>query len=445
MKTWVVGAFIFCLARCAAWADLDVMAYGAVGDGKADCTSAFQRALDEAGQAGGGRVRVPTGMFLIAGHLRMPPSVALVGVWEAPPVAAPIAPSSRIPQPPVNAKAAIVAGSVLLAVEGAGNTKGEPFIRMERGSTLKGLIVYYPNQVAKPEPIPYPWTIAGIGDNISILDCLLINPYMAVDFGTYPCGRHYIRGLYAQAIFRGLFVDKCYDVGRLENVHFWPFWMHLAPEGMDVLGKWMLKNATAFILSRSDWEYVSNCFCIAYQTGIHFKSSAPDGPGNYLLSQSGADGCDVAVNVEETQGHSGVSFSNSQIFGRILVGAKNHAPVRFSACGIFGASEVHEPPDPEVVRIEGHGRVSFDNCHFYAIHGETATPVFIRQVAGRLSVNNSLYIVNQFLDPVPLVIEKGAITTFYCQNEHYTTKRVLNRKGQTGRVVMKDNVYADTK
>lgn len=444
MKHFAVAALAASLLMRAGAADLSVTDFGAVGDGKSDCTPLFQKALDEAAASGGGRVRVPTGMFLISSRLRIPPNTSLVGVWEAPPVASRLEPNARIPAPPVNAKAAIVAGSVLLAVEGAGDEKGEPFIRMERNATLKGLIVYYPNQVAAPKPIPYPWTIVGIGDNISVIDCLLINPYMAVDFGSNPCGRHLIRNLYAHAIYKGLFIDKCYDVGRVENVHFWPFWMHLNPEGLGELSKWTMQNGTAFILSRSDWQYVSNCFCISYHTGFHFKSSAPDGPGNYLLSQSGADMCDIAVNVEETQGHSGVSFSNSQIFGRVLVGEKNHGPVRFSSCGFFGAAEPHEPPDPEVIRIEGYGRVSFDNCHFYAIAGKTATPVFIRQVAGRLNVNNSVYIVNKFLDPVPLVIEKGAITTIYAQNEHYTAKRVVNEKGETGRVIIKDNVYSDT-
>jgi len=422
-----------------------VTEYGALGDGKTDCTSAFQKALDEAAQSGGGRVLVPSGMFLIKGHLRIPPCVSLVGVWEAPPVATRIPASPRITEPPVNAKAAILAGTVLLAVEGAGDENGPPFLRMERSSTIKGMIVYYPEQVCKPKPIPYPWTVQGIGDNVSILDCLFVNPYMAVDFGTNPCGRHLIRGLYAQAIYKGLFIDKCYDVGRVENVHFWPFWIHLNPEGADTLREWTLRNGTAFILNRSDWEYVSNSFCISYHTGFRFMTSVPVGPGNYLLSQSGADMCDVAVNVEETQGHSGVSFANSQIFGRVLVSGKNNGPVRFSSCGFFGAGLVKQPPDSEVIRIEGQGRVSFDNCHFYAIYGNTATPTFIRQLGGRLSVTDSLYMVNQFLDPVPLVIEKGAITTMYRGNEHYTSKRPVNRRGKTERVVITDNVYADTK
>ena len=37
-------------------------------------------------------------------------------------------------------------------------------------------------------PTPYPWTVRGIGDNCSLVDVLLVNPYQAVDFGTQPAG-----------------------------------------------------------------------------------------------------------------------------------------------------------------------------------------------------------------------------------------------------------------
>lgn len=441
----LITLFVSCAASFAV--ELNVMDFGAVADGKTDNTAAFQKALDTASKAGGGKVKVPSGTYLIAKHLDISYNTTLIGEWEAPPAPTKLNPTTMQVDNGVNAKDAILAGSVLLAVEGAGDEKGVPFISMQRNATLKGIIIYYPNQVYDKAPVPYPWTVGGAGDNISIIDCLFVNPYMAVDFGTQPCGRHFIRNLYAQAIHKGLFVDKCYDVGRLENIHFWPFWSAHVLTGLDTseLGKWMDKNATAFTLSRSDWEYVSNCFCISYYQGFHFKSTGADGPGNYLLSQSGADGCDIAANFEELQGHSGVSFSNSQLFGRILVNEKNNGMIRFSSCGFFGAAVVKEKADTEVIKIDGQARVSFDNCHFYAIHGKTATPVFIRQVGGRLNVNNSLYIVNSFLDPIPLVIEKGAISTIYAQNEHYTTKRVVNNKGKSGRIIVKDNIYGDTK
>jgi polygalacturonase len=51
--------------------DFDVTRYGAVGDGRADCTEAFRRAVAACAGAGGGRVVVPAGRFLTGPiHLR---------------------------------------------------------------------------------------------------------------------------------------------------------------------------------------------------------------------------------------------------------------------------------------------------------------------------------------------------------------------------------------
>ena len=57
---------LFFLACAAAWgADFDVRAFGAKGDGLTKDTAAVQRALDACAQAGGGRVTVPPGTYLI--------------------------------------------------------------------------------------------------------------------------------------------------------------------------------------------------------------------------------------------------------------------------------------------------------------------------------------------------------------------------------------------
>ena len=44
--------------------DLDVMAFGAKGDGVAKDTAALQKAIDSAAEAGGGRIVVPAGKYL---------------------------------------------------------------------------------------------------------------------------------------------------------------------------------------------------------------------------------------------------------------------------------------------------------------------------------------------------------------------------------------------
>jgi polygalacturonase len=51
--------------------DFDVTAFGAVGDGVKDCSSAFKRAIDKCNAQGGGRVLVPKGTYLVGAiHLK---------------------------------------------------------------------------------------------------------------------------------------------------------------------------------------------------------------------------------------------------------------------------------------------------------------------------------------------------------------------------------------
>ena len=62
---------------------LSVRDFGAAGDGTTDDTVAFQKALDACSKALGGVVSVPTGNYLIKGHLRVPSFVTLEGVFRA--------------------------------------------------------------------------------------------------------------------------------------------------------------------------------------------------------------------------------------------------------------------------------------------------------------------------------------------------------------------------
>lgn len=60
-------------------ATFDVRRYGAVGDGSVDDTKAIVAALEAAGGAGGGIVRLPRGRYLVSAQLVVPPDVSLVG------------------------------------------------------------------------------------------------------------------------------------------------------------------------------------------------------------------------------------------------------------------------------------------------------------------------------------------------------------------------------
>ncbi|MER3472678.1 MAG: hypothetical protein C4335_01300 [Armatimonadota bacterium] len=110
----------------------NVRDFGAKGDGKTDDTAAFQRALDEAGKAGGGVVYAPRGNYLFRGHLIVPNGVTLKGVWESVPAHNGIR-DAGLPKPTDD-------GTTFLVTEGAGSEEGPAFITLNTNSTLSRTI-----------------------------------------------------------------------------------------------------------------------------------------------------------------------------------------------------------------------------------------------------------------------------------------------------------------
>jgi len=292
-----------------------------------DWTPIIQRAMDEMSRRGGGIVEIPAGTYRIYGHLVVPQDVTLQGVLQT-------APTTRW------AKWQEVGGSVLLAYEGRGSEEGEPFIRLAgRHASIRGLTVVYPEwKQSDVPPVPYPPCVASYNtENVSIQDCLLVNPYEAIRL--VRAHRHLVRNVTGYPIKRGLYVDECYDIGRVENIHFWPFGVSYRPN--DPYCEWINLNGVAFEFARTDWHYVYNTFCFGYGVGYKFsKSSKGSTNGNFL--GIGADCCQRAVLVESTQ-PPGLLITNGEFVGRW--GSKDAVTL-------------------EVVP-EATGRVSLVNCSFW--------------------------------------------------------------------------------
>ena len=408
---------------------LNVRSFGAKGDGKTDDTAAFQAAIDAAAASGGGSVFVPAGTYRLNGTLIIKRNVTLEGIFTAPPT---------IPWTAESLGKGAPNGSVLLAFSGKGDAGGAPFIQLDYNATLKGIAVFYPEQTDTNPPIAYPWTISSLltgADNCSIVDVLLVNPYQAVDFGGRHTGRHFIRNLNAAPLYRGLFIDHCLDVGRVENVHFWPFW-----GATGAAAEFRRKEGKAFIIGRSDWQHLTNCFCIDYETGFQFiactsAAAAYQGGGNAQIIGGGADGCNRAVHVVEMQGHSGTRFVNSQIYGDIIVEATNNAPLTFSACGLFGS--MHAANGIGLARIEGGGKVSFTDCHIHCIDPRNTPRPLIHARAGRLQVRGC-----EFLDGHAardhVVLEAGVAYANISDNTSRSAFAVVNNA--KGKTVVRDNL-----
>jgi len=390
----------------------DVTAFGARGDGISDDTAAFQKALDAASEQGD-LVMVPSGTFLLEGVLKVPESVTLMGTWEAPHF-----PDTK-------------RGTLLLATGNAGDPDAEPLFSLTQNSCLRGLTIFYPDQ----DPlnvIPYPWTIQGSGTHCSVIEVTLVNPYMGIDFGTYANEMHYVRNVYGCPLKTGVFVNKCTDIGRIENVHFNPNAYtrlnHPRAAGgnkRSALYEFMHENLVGFIFGRTDWEYVNNCFVIFPKIGFHFKD-AGGGGGNVMLSQSGADICSTATRVDALQSHAGVTFVNSQMFGRVVIGETNTGPVRFTGCGFFGATAEQPVAEPSHLEVKGEGHVALDNCHFITLAGDNKTKIDIRASGGGLAVNNCQFIN---AERTHILLEKGLRTGIISGNTFSGKPGIVDHSG----------------
>eukprot|EP00698_Gefionella_okellyi_P012294 TRINITY_DN3303_c0_g1_i2.p2 TRINITY_DN3303_c0_g1~~TRINITY_DN3303_c0_g1_i2.p2 ORF type:complete len:168 (-),score=23.65 TRINITY_DN3303_c0_g1_i2:1112-1615(-) len=120
--------------------------------------------------------------------------------------------------------------SILLAFAGKGSDQGTAFITMHENSVLRGVAIFYPEQVNKGVPVAYPWTISMSGNNPAVYDVELLNPYQGIS--AVAAHRHYIARVQGQPLRVGIFIDQTYDIGRIENVH-WNPWFSMDPVLLD--------------------------------------------------------------------------------------------------------------------------------------------------------------------------------------------------------------------
>ena len=212
---------------------LNVRSFGAAGNAATDDTAAFQRALDAASHAGGGSVYAPPGRYLFRGTINIPDGVTLRGSYAC-------VPSHVGLRNPGAAKPGDD-GTALFVTAGKGSKDGTPFLTLNTNSSVAGLTIYYPSRSPTPPPSPYPWTVSMRGKNPAIFDVELLNPYQSTEASRNE--RHNIRNITGQPIRRGIFVDAIYDIGRIENVHFNPWWNSHGP-----VYDWQMQNGEAFIL-----------------------------------------------------------------------------------------------------------------------------------------------------------------------------------------------------
>ena len=305
----------------------DILDFCIAADGKTDVTAAIQGALDQKGKNGGGEVKLPAGRYLVSGSLKIPEGVTLSGAAFAPVYIEPLL------------------GTVILATGGRGREDGEALFEMGSSTAVMGLSVYYPEQVLG-DIVAYPWTFHMFGGDNTVENVTLINSYSGIRVGPEGNVRHRIRSVYGCVLRRGIYVDSCSDIGRIDNVQFHCHWWSSATVGGDFgrVREYMWKNCEAFVFGRTDWEYVTNTFVFPVNIGYRFIAT-PMGAMNGQLCGIGADEAQRCMLVERLQ-PMGLLVTNGQFVAThgenpvsIEIGPDCEGSVRLVNCSFWGPSD----------------------------------------------------------------------------------------------------------
>ena len=361
---------------------VNVYSYGAVGDGKTDNTAAFQAAINAVAAAGGGTVLLNRGHFLLAGSINVLQGVTLEGTYAS------------VPSHPMNGNVNLntITGTLLMVTGGQANPSGTSFLTLQQDATVKGFVIYYPAQQPNQVPVPFPWTIDIVSNNGAVLDIECLNCWNFIR--GVGAARHYIARIQGQPINIGVYLNKIYDIGRVENVH-WNPWFTTD----NTYYAWQLVNGRAFVIGRSDWEYVFNTFAFGYAIGYHFIADT-DGTncnGNFL-----GIGMDQAINASvqvDSAAPFGILITNGeftafsdapavplvpgQVPAQVVISPTNAGSIRFVNSAFWGSSI-------NIARIAGSGSVAFEGCRFDTWDGNNSGQyAIVAGGTGSLSVTST--------------------------------------------------------
>ena len=399
------------------WAisDFNVRAFGAKTEQMAaaeglvdfDNREAFQAAIDAAYHDGGGVVYIPAGVYAFRTEttgtasvrsttgnttyeykqvLNLRAGVQLRGEWD---------------NPEADDYDGKIEGTILAVYAGHGtdnydtyvdsdereNQTGgkkvanvsDRFIDMEQGTGVTNLSVWYPNQDIHAETlvekrnedgrktgefetihgIPYPWTFFQRTGNSATLDNVtLVNAWGG--FISLPSEMHYVVNSNMTALYKGIVVHTCTDIGRIENVNMDPkYWANSGLDGAPTLSEarsYTRANATGFMMHRSDWEYVSGLYVSGYKTGMWIgREPGGDEAPNAQFYGLKIEDSETGIYIDNVNGF-GLLFSDSKFGGDTAV----YFNERFSTSVQFNGVEFYGP----IVSDARGGVISFEDATF---------------------------------------------------------------------------------
>lgn len=391
---------------------INVRTHGAKGDGVTDDTAAIQAAMNEAAKAGG-IVSIPSGKYLVKGSLNVPAGVQVRGAALAPQYSEPLL------------------GTVILATGGRDNENAPPLFDMTNSTSVTGLTIYYPEQ--KPQDVhPYPWTFRLQGYDNTVENVTLVNSYNGIMTGPDNNVRHRIRSVYGCVLRRGIFIDACTDIGRIDNVQFHGHWWWAASVGGDaeLVNKYMIDHLEAFIFGRTDWEYVTNTFVFPVKIGYRFIATET-GACNGQFVGIGSDMSQRCVVVDAIQ-HMGLLITNGQFVAfegdnpiQVQINKTCKGSVRLVNCAFWGGA---------VQNVVSHNQsfTSLSDCYLSSPH--KAKKPLVEADNGRLQVRGCSFEGGKRTD---IALRPGLKHAIISENNGEFGVKIFNQIGS--KAIISDN------
>ena len=288
-----------------------------------DNSEALQILLNKAKQEGGGLVFLPPGRYNFRQPLTIPMGVELKGSVDIP----------SVPTGP---------GTALQIYAGKDDESGTPFITMEPGSGIRGLVLNYPEQkvqlLSEPElnngdVYHYPYAIRGNKDvyivNIGLRAC-----FHGIDLFTNKCDNHFVDYLAGHVFKTGIRVGGGSKGGHIYNCQFnqiaygsggetkfgaWPN----SPDNDQVdKEKYTREHHHAYsycwnhldflVLEDCEDQILYNNFDFGSNRGLTLTSRNGTGPSGLSLGQ-GIDAGMNAFYIKDVDDKKGFNFINTQI------------------------------------------------------------------------------------------------------------------------------------
>lgn len=276
--------------------------YFADNSGRADCTLAIQRAVDECYAAGGGTVFLPAGKYLLTAGITVPGFVTLRGDWQDPDTGTDY-------------------GTIIMA-DVASTADNLPALFTINGSAgVMGLTVFYPGQDINHVK-PYPFTFYVPGEMLqSIVNCTVINGYKGigacVDGGVHEMMT--VENVKGTFLHCGAMAYNQSDVGTWKNLTISNRYWAQAGAGLcaaprESIDAYTRVNTTGFILGDLEWTQFANIEIADCKYGMHMvKGKRIEFAGS--LFDVKIERCDVGVQVDSMDTRWGMIIAKSRING----------------------------------------------------------------------------------------------------------------------------------